>query len=147
MLFRSNTGGMSSPLAVWFPMITLWIPPIRRTRTCSTSSLIGPLWGVINGNTIKETGYHPFGLVSRKPDFLQSTNKSAESLLFAIVKGGLKLKVRHENLIFSFLNQNICCRYSKEPSQRDGSFEHQKQMLKLIGKKIFTILRWKFLFI
>ena len=30
---------------------------------------------------------------------------------------GLKLRVRNENLIFLFLNQNICCGYSKEPSQ------------------------------
>ena len=36
----------------------------------------------------------------------------------------------------TFLNQNICCGYSKEPSR-----------LKLIGKKNFTILRSKFLFI
>ena len=35
--------------------------------------------------------------------------------------------------IFLFLNQNICCGYSKEPSQRDGSYEHPKQMLKLIN--------------
>ena len=33
------------------------------------------------------------------------------------VKAGLKLRVRNENLIFLFLNQNICCGYSKEPSQ------------------------------
>ena len=46
-----------------------------------------------------------------------------------------------------FLNQNICCGYSKEPSQWDGSFEHPKHMVKIIGKKIFTILRWKFLLI
>ena len=32
-------------------------------------------------------------------------------------------------------------------SQWDGSFEHLKQMLKQMGKKIFTILRSKFLFI
>ena len=57
------------------------------------------------------------------------------------------LRVCNENLIFLFLNQNICCRYSKEPSQWDGSFEHPKHMLKLVGKKIFTILRWNFLFI
>ena len=44
--------------------------------------------------------------------------------------------------IFSlFLNQNVCCGYSKEPSQWDGSFEHQKHMFKLMGKKIITILR------
>ena len=53
--------------------------------------------------------------------------------------------MRNENLIFLFFRQNICCRYSEEPSLWDGSFEHPKHMLKLIGKKIFTILRW-FLF-
>ena len=30
---------------------------------------------------------------------------------------GLQLRVRNEKLIFLFLNQNICCGYSKEPSQ------------------------------
>ena len=59
----------------------------------------------------------------------------------------LKLRVRKENLIFLFLNQNICCGYSKELSQGDGSFEHPKHMLKRMGKKIFTFLRGKFLFI
>ena len=34
--------------------------------------------------------------------------------------------------------------YSKEPSQWDGTFEQPKHMLKLMDKKIFTILRWKF---
>ena len=29
----------------------------------------------------------------------------------------LLLRVRNENLIFLFLKQNICCGYSKEPSQ------------------------------
>ena len=32
-----------------------------------------------------------------------------------------------------FLNQNIYCGYLKEPSQRDGSFEHPKQMSKSDG--------------
>ena len=40
-------------------------------------------------------------------------------------------------LFFSFLNLNINFGYSKEPSQRDGSFEHPKQIFKLIDKKIF----------
>ena len=31
-------------------------------------------------------------------------------------------------IIFLFLNQNICCGYSKELSQRDGSFEHPKRI-------------------
>ena len=52
--------------------------------------------------------------------------------------------VCNENLIFLFLNQNICCGYSKEPSQWDSSFEHPKHMFKLMGMEIFTILRWIF---
>ena len=55
--------------------------------------------------------------------------------------------MHNENLIFLFLNQSICCGYSKEPSQWNGSFNHPKHMLKLMGKKILNILRWKFLFI
>ena len=43
--------------------------------------------------------------------------------------------------IFSLFHiQNICCGYSKEPSQWDGSFEHQNTCLKM-GKKTITILR------
>ena len=49
-----------------------------------------------------------------------------------------------QKIIILFLNHNICCGYSKEPSQWDGSFERPKQMLKLMYKTIFTILRWKF---
>ena len=41
---------------------------------------------------------------------------------------GLKIRVCNQKLIFLFLNQYICCGYSKEPSQGDGSFEHPKQM-------------------
>ena len=33
------------------------------------------------------------------------------------------------------------------PPQWDGSFEHPKHMLKIMGKKIFKNLRWKYLFI
>ena len=50
-------------------------------------------------------------------------------------------------LIFFFFNQNICCGCSKELSHGDGSCEHPKQMLKLMGKKIFTFLCSKCLFI
>ena len=46
-----------------------------------------------------------------------------------------KTRVRNENLFSIFLNQNICYGYSKEPSQRDGSFEHKKHMFKLMDKK------------
>ena len=44
--------------------------------------------------------------------------------------------MRNQNLIFFFLNQNICGGYSKEPSQLDGSFEHPKHMLKLMNNNI-----------
>ena len=37
-------------------------------------------------------------------------------------------------MIFLFLNQNICCGYSKEPSQWDGSFEYPKHV-KTDGKE------------
>ena len=53
-------------------------------------------------------------------------------------------RVRSKKIIFLFLNQNICCGYSKEPSRWDGSFEHQKHMLKLLGKKILQIYSQKF---
>ena len=33
-------------------------------------------------------------------------------------------------LFFSFLNQKICCGYTKESSHSDGSFEHPNHMYK-----------------
>ena len=56
---------------------------------------------------------------------------------------GLKLIVWNRKIVFLFLNQNICCGYSKEPSQWDGSFEHPKHVFKLMAKKIILILHWK----
>ena len=61
-----------------------------------------------------------------------------------INQSGHYLRVPTKKLIFLFLNQNICCGYSKEPYQRDGCFEHTKHMLELMDKKIFTLLRSKF---
>ena len=58
---------------------------------------------------------------------------------------GLQIRVLTWKLFFLFLNQNICCGYSKEPSRQDGSFEHTKHMIKLIDKKIIAILRKLFL--
>ena len=62
---------------------------------------------------------------------------SKDTLLYT----GFQINVSNWKLIFLFLNQNICCGHSKEPSQWDGSFEHPKYMLKLMGKKIIEILR------
>ena len=59
---------------------------------------------------------------------------------FFFLLSGLQLKVCNRKIIFLFLNQNICCGYSKEPSQWDSSFEHRKHMPIIIGKKIFTTL-------
>ena len=43
-------------------------------------------------------------------------------------------------IIFLFLKQNICCGYSKEPSQLDSSFEHPRHMFEIMDKKIIAIL-------
>ena len=53
--------------------------------------------------------------------------------------GVLKL----ENNKFSYFSTKICCGYSKEPSQSDGSFEHPKYTFKLMEKKLFTIFSLK----
>ena len=66
--------------------------------------------------------------------------KNADCCNFAKI-GASQGNLSFENYFFLFLNQNICCGYSKEPSQRDGSFEHPKHMFVLLGKKIVTILR------
>ena len=58
----------------------------------------------------------------------------------------LKCFILIVKIIFVFLNQNICCGYSKEASQRDASFEYPKHLLKLMSKKIFTVLRSKIVF-
>ena len=61
------------------------------------------------------------------------------------IKAGLQIRLRNWKLIFLFLNQNICCGYSKELSRWDGSFEHPKHMFKVVDKKIIAILRSKIL--
>ena len=58
---------------------------------------------------------------------------------------GLQIRVCTGKLFFLFLNQNICCGYSKEPSQWDGSFENPKHMSKLMGNEINAILGAQFL--
>ena len=52
-----------------------------------------------------------------------------------------QIRVCYEKLFFLFLNQNICCGYSKEPSQTESSFEQPKHTFKLIDKEIVIILR------
>ena len=57
-----------------------------------------------------------------------------------IFLAGPQIRVRKGKLFFLFLNQNLCCGYSKEPSHREGSFEHPKHLFKLMDKKIIPIL-------
>ena len=54
--------------------------------------------------------------------FINLLNDKKNNLLHVIISHRAELK-----LLFVFLNQNICCRYSKEPSQWDGSFEYQNK--------------------
>ena len=81
----------------------------------------------------------------------QSSDESAHPLTLArafparIHKAGLQIRVCNRKLFFLFLNQNICCGCSKEPSRRDNSFEHPKHMYKLMDKKIITLLPLKYL--
>ena len=42
-----------------------------------------------------------------------------------LVEPDLQIRARNWKLVFLFRNQNICCLISKQPSQWDGSFEHQ----------------------
>ena len=53
------------------------------------------------------------------PKGLENGQKSVKNqgILKMMLNAGLKLRVCTKKLIFLFLNQNICCGYSKEPSQ------------------------------
>ena len=56
---------------------------------------------------------------------------------------GPKKRVCKWKLFFLFLNQKLCCGYSKELSRWEGSFEHPKHMFKQMDKKIIAILHSK----
>ena len=50
-------------------------------------------------------------------------------------------------LVFLFHNQNISFGYSKEPSHRDGSFEHPRNMFRLLDKTLIMLLHIKMEFL
>ena len=52
---------------------------------------------------------------------------------------GFQIRVCNGNVLFLFLNKNLCCGYAKEPIQRDGSFKNLKHVFKLFGR--FTLKR------
>ena len=62
------------------------------------------------------------------------------NIVYYMHQTGLQIRVC-EHIFYLFLIQNICCGYSKEPSQ--CSFEHPKRLFKLMGKKILTFLLFK----
>ena len=72
------------------------------------------------------------------------------TILNLAVHSGPQIRVCYWKLFFLFLNQNICCGFSKEPSRWDGSFEHPKHMFKLMDQKIITnftlksLLNWPY---
>ena len=70
-------------------------------------------------------------------NFCACKQELIECLIFV---SGPQIRVRNKKVFFLFLNQNICCGYSKEPSQWDGFFEHPKHMFKVMDKKIIAIL-------
>ena len=70
---------------------------------------------------------------------------TSRSIIFSHVKlffsvSGPQIRVCNRKLSFLFLNQNICCGYTKKTSRWDSSFEHPKHMFKLIDKKIIAFL-------
>ena len=68
------------------------------------------------------------------------------SIMHIWLNSGLQIRVRNWKFLFLFLNQNICCGYSKELSRWDGSFsEHPKHMFKHVDKKMIAILSSKIL--
>ena len=99
--------------------------------------------------TIQISWFYYFGYHSDKQPFsvlitaeLENMYTCSSFFAFIPVTGVLPrplVKSAYQKLTFLFLIQNICCGYSKEPSQWDGSFEHPKHILKLMAKKIFTI--------
>ena len=57
--------------------------------------------------------------------------------ILRVAQAGLQISACIGKLLSLFLIQNWG--YSKEPSNRSGSFQHLKYMFKLMGKKINTI--------
>ena len=62
-----------------------------------------------------------------------------------LIFADLKLRGRTKKIFFLFLKQNICCGYSKEPSKT--VLLSTQNMLKLMDKKVITILRSQNVFI
>ena len=74
----------------------------------------------------------------KKLPCMQRVNQNPDGAMQEL--SDLQIRVHTGKLFFLFLNQNICCGYSKERSQWDGSFEHPKHMFKLMDKEINAIL-------
>ena len=73
-------------------------------------------------------------LATEKTTFLSYTMYADRICKNPLEYSGLQIRVRNQKLIFLFFNQNMWVLLFY------GSFEHPKQMLKLIDKKIFKVL-------
>ena len=73
---------------------------------------------VLNNVTkFHKIGSKLFKLESRRRLFDVRTNGCTDGQTGVKHDAGLQIRVRTEKLLVLFFNQNICCGYSKEPSQ------------------------------
>ena len=57
------------------------------------------------------------GTIEGNPGDLSSHEQTYKKVLISIIIEGPLVKSVYQKIIFLFLNQNICCGHSKEPSQ------------------------------
>ena len=72
-------------------------------------------------------------------------NSNKIIIIKKIVGAMIKNNKMQFKITFHIFNQYIWFRYSKESSQLEGSFDHPKQILKLMSKKFSIILSPTFL--
>ena len=135
---RSNAGEARTP---FLPCNAAFVCDVDQTLHCLlTEWFVCWIWFFTSQSTI-------FQLCrDRSPwvePVLSKDTYRIKLLTYRIVLSGLQIRDRFLKIIFLFLNQNICCGYSKEPSQWDailgaqtiliwtyGSMEQDKQIWK-----------------
>ena len=85
-------------------------------------------------------GFHHLVKIEHKNTATLDSARSIKKSKVAVLQLQFRRPMRTKKIIFLILNQNICCDYSKGPSQQDSSLEHPKYMFKLMGKKLLVII-------